>query len=181
MELLTPYDTDLARLADKSRDMTLRRQLAASICLALFIGTCRVAPSSDPYRCLEGINLGQLIQAEVPQDQQQGWSLAGTATASENRLFDNEQEAVLEFGKPSPFPGRLCDRLKAQLAERCNVEKFWSGPEHCAAFLISPSAAVTSSQGTYSRRPVHGRVTLFTSKTVEGKMAIILTATEWAQ
>lgn len=161
--------------------MTLRRQLVASICLAMFMGTCRVAPSSDPYRCLEGIDLGQLIQAESPQGQQQGWSSASTATASENRLFDYEQEAVLVFGNPTPFLGRLCDRLKAQLTERCDVEKFWSGPEHCAAFLMSPNAAVTSPQGIYSRRPVQGRVTLFTSKTVEGKMAIILTATEWAQ
>lgn len=148
------------------------------------MATCRVAPSSDPdpYRCLENTNLGQLIQAEtLPQEQLQGWGSSSMAIASENRLFDGEQEAALALDNPSPFLGRLCRRLKGQLAERCNVEKFWSGAEHCAAVLMSPHAAVTSPQGVYTRRPVKGRVVLFASKMANGKTMIILTTTEWSQ
>ena len=145
------------------------------------MATCRVTPGSSPYRCLENISLGQLIQTEeVPQTQPQGWGSSSVETASENRLFDGEQEAILALDNPSPFVGQLCDRLKVQLAERCDVEKFWSGAEHCVAVLRSPQSAVKSSEGVYARQPVRGRVALFASESAEGKTAIVLTATEWA-
>lgn len=160
--------------------MTYRLNLTVTTCLAIFVASCGAAPS-EPYRCLESVNLQQLIQAEhLPQTQPEGWGVTSVATASENRLFDGEQEAAVVLDDPSPFLGRLCDRLKGQLAERCDVEKFWSGEEHCAAVLISPPSAVTSSGGIYTRRPVHGRVALFYSKTGREKTAIILTTTEWA-
>jgi hypothetical protein len=162
-------------------DMTLRLRLLATICLPLFVATCRDTPSSDPYRCLAGVNLGELIRAEAPpQVQSQGWSSSSITMSSENRLFDGEQEASLVLDNPGPFIGRLCNRLKDQLAERCDVERFWSGAEHCAAFLESPSAAVTSPQGVYTRRSVLGRVALFASRTTEGKTVVLLTTTEWS-
>ena len=162
--------------------MTLRLQLVASVCLATFVATCRVASNSEPHRCLEGINLVELVQAEEHlQEHPQGWSSTSMAVASENRVFDGEQGVVLVLDDPSPLLGRLCGRLKDQLAEHCDVKNFWSGPEHCAAFLVSPDAEVNSSQGIYTKRPVQGRVALFASKTTEGKTEIVLTATEWSQ
>lgn len=161
--------------------MTYRLNLIVTTCLAMCVATCRAAPSSEPYRCLDSVNLQQLIQAEqLPQTQPEGWGVSSVAIASENWLFDGEQEAAVVLDDPSPFLGRLCDRLKGQLAERCDVEKFWLGEEHCAAVLASPLSAVTSPGGIYARRPVHGRVALFYSKTARGKTAIILTTTEWA-
>jgi hypothetical protein len=100
--------------------------------------------------------------------------------SSEHRLFDGEQEASLVLDNPGLLVGRLCNRLKVQLAERCEVKKFWSGAEHGVAFLESPSGAVTSSQGVYTRRPVLGRAALFASRTAEGKTVVLLTTTEWS-
>jgi len=161
--------------------MSFRLRQIGAACLTLFLAACGAAPGSNPYRCLEDVNLAQLIKAEgLPQEQTDPWGTSAVATASENRVFDGEQEAILVLDDPGPFVGRLCDRLKAQLAERCVVEDFWPGAEHCVASLRSPQKAVTSAVGVYTSRPVSSRVALFASKMPEGKTALILTTMEWA-
>ena len=157
--------------------MIVRTPLVGLACLTLFMAAC-AAPQTAPNRCFENVSLAELIEAEsLPQAQPQGWGVSSVAGASENRLFDGEQEAMMVLDDPGPFVGRLCDRLKAEVAGRCNVEKFWSGTEHCSGLLSSHHSAVISP----SARPVLGRVALFASKTPEGKTALTLTTTEWAQ
>jgi hypothetical protein len=157
--------------------MNVRTLRTGAACLTLLMVACGV-PQAAPNRCLEDVNLAELIEAEgLPQVQSQGWGISSVAEISENRLFDGEQEAVLVLDDPGPLVGRLCGRLENQISESCHVEKFWSGTEHCSGhFWFRPSAVISP-----SGRPVEGRVALFASKTPEGKTALTLTTTEWAQ
>lgn len=160
--------------------MIARTREIGLICLAaLLLAACRVvSTSAPPQRCMEEVNLAELIEQEgVPQVQPRGWGTSSVAGMSENRIFDGEQEAVLTLDHPGPFVSRLCEGLKARIAEGCNVEKFWSGAEHCLAVLSSQPSSAGAGRG----RPVTGRAALFASRTPEGSTAVILTYTEWAQ
>jgi hypothetical protein len=137
----------------------------------------------QPYRCLADVNLGELVKSEgLPQSPPQAWESSARQESQENRFFEGEQEIRgLIVDNPGPWVGRLCDRLKAQLAKRCDVSELWTGIEHCAAEVQSPNAAVTGPDGVYKLRPVAGRLNLFVSRAEKGKTNLVLTTTEWAQ
>jgi hypothetical protein len=167
----------------------MRKGIALFIVLSASVGilylTSLGASTSrqQPYRCFEEVNLAELIKSEgLPQCQNQPWGVNAVKIAQENRFFDGRQEARdLIVDDPGPWVGRLCDRLRTRLAQRCDVTEFSTGIEHCAAEVRSPSAAVTGPGGVYQLRPVSGRLNLFASRTGDGKKNLILTATEWAE
>ena len=137
--------------------------------------------SSEPYRCFHEVSLSQLIEAEgLPQSQPAAWVVSNVAVASENRLFDGEQEADLSLDSPNLFVGQMCARLKSQLAARCNIASFWAGADYCSAVVESPHDAVTSTGGKYVFRPVRGRLLLLATQGPQDRSKVVLTTTEWA-
>ena len=157
--------------------MRLRAIVAA---FGLAVTGCGVSPdSSEPYRCFHEVSLQQLIEAEGwPKSQRSDW--VNVAISTENRLFDDEQEAMLSLDSPSPFVGQLCARLKSQLAARCNIKSFWAGVDYCSAVVESPHDAVTSDSGRYVFRPVRGRLLLLVSQGPQDRSKVVLATTEWA-
>jgi hypothetical protein len=117
----------------------------------------------------------------LPQLGKSGFHTGGANRASEDRFFDDQQVADLPLDPPSPFVQHLCNRLKEQLARRCQVKEFWAGADSCAGVFESPAKAVTASGGTYKLRPVRGRVSLLSARAQDGKSKVVLTTTEWKE
>ena len=96
----------------------------------------------------------------------------------ENRLFEGRQESALPLNS-SIAVDHLCQKLREQLAGRCEIKEFWAGTEYCAGVVESSSHAVTSPVGTYKFRPVRGRLDLLTSRLPDGRLNMVLMTTEW--
>jgi hypothetical protein len=158
--------------------MILRASALIFCILATSCGPTLDPDKAEPYRCFEGADLHQLITAEAPS-QLSGFNTSRGDEMSEQRLFDGTQVAELPLEIPGPFGGHLCERLRDQLARRCDVKDFWVSADACVGAVESPAKAITAQDGTYKLRPVKGRVALIVTKTQDGKSKVVLTTTEW--
>ena len=121
----------------------------------------------EPSRCFEELSLMDLIATVgLPQDQG-AWSSVATEVMSES-VFDSQQNADLILDRREPFVSALCVELRSQLSSVCQVIEFWSGSDYCAAEVRSPS-----------QRGMGGRANLFAASKPDGKVALVLTASEW--
>ena len=156
--------------------MILRASALIFCILATSCGPALDPDKAEPYRCFEGVDLHQLIAAENPTS---GYNTSQGNEMSENRLFDDQQVAELPWEVPASFGGHLCERLRDQLAQRCDVKEMWMGIDSCTGIFESPSKAVTGPGGIYKLRPVKGHMTLLVARAQDGKSKVVLTTTEW--
>jgi|SRR6476661_4993740 len=154
------------------------------VCTVVSIGLLLMFRNISPdrqqaYRCFEQVDLSQLITAEnSPQLARYGWGTSRMAITTENRLFEGQQETELPVGS-SVAVDHMCQKLREELAGRCEIKEFWAGTEYCAGVFESPGNAVTYPGGIYKLRPVRGRMDLLTSRLPDGRLKVVLMTTEW--
>ena len=142
------------------------------------LASCNPEEKLEPYRCLDHVSLQRLIAAAGPPGAR-GWS-AGSQQEEmpRQKIFDLEDETSSLPELPDGYVGRLCQRLKTELAQRCQVRRYWEGDESCAVAVSSPMDKITGPGGVYKLRGMDGRVNLFTARSPEGKK-LVLTGSEW--
>lgn len=158
----------------------------AGFVLILLLGStvsgCFVSDKRQPYRCLEGISLGDMVRAAGAAEHLNrfgGNAGGGVEIGSMNRIFDLEQTADVGLEGLDGAMGRLCQQLRSEMSRRCDVRDFREGPGYCAAYVESPWEKVTNSAGVPTRLHMLGRVNLFAVRYAD-KAEVILTGTEWA-
>ena len=161
-----------------------RTGLILMLLIGCFVSGCStdVTEKLEPYRCLEGIQIGEMMKAEgVPvRTGENGGNAGGSQEImSMNRVFDLEQTADIALEGSDEALGRLCQRLRSDLSQRCDVSAFWEGTGYCAAHVESPHEKITGAGGIYTRRRMVGRLSLFATKSANGA-EVVLVGTEWA-
>lgn len=155
------------------------RALVLTILAFLMLEGCDPEAKLKPYRCLENINLQELMAAEGSPATRTGWSSSGNSKGlPRQKIFDLESETSPFPDLPDGYIGRLCGRLRTELTQRCEVRDFWESSESCAAAVSSPMDKITGPGGVYKLRGLDGRVNLFAARSTEGKK-VVLTGTEW--
>lgn len=158
----------------------------AGFVLILLLGStvsgCFVNDKRQPYRCLEGMSLGEMVRAAGATEyinKLGGSSEGGVEIGTMNRIFDLEQTADVGLEGLDGAMGRLCRELRSEMSQRCDIRHFREGPGYCAAYVESPRDKVTNSAGVHTRLHMLGRVNLFAVRHAN-KAEVILTGTEWA-
>ncbi len=161
-----------------------RTGLVLTLLIGFFVSGCSsdVTEKLEPYRCLEGIQIGEMMKTEgvpVHTGATGGNAGGGVEVASMNRVFDLEQTADIALDGSDGALGRLCRRLRSDLSQRCDLREFWEGPGYCAAHFESPRKKITGTGGIDTRRPTVGRLSMFAAKSSNGA-EVVLVGTEWA-
>lgn len=161
-----------------------RTGLIPTLLIGLVVSGCSsdVTEKLEPYRCLEGIQISEMMKTEgvpVRTGETGGNGGGGVEVSSLNRVFDLEQTADIALAGSDGALGRLCQRLRSNLSQRCDVREFWEGPGYCAAHVESPQDKITGAGGIYTRRHMVGRLSLFAERSAKGA-EVILVGTEWA-
>jgi hypothetical protein len=162
----------------------MRKQagLVLTLLLGLAVSGCFGNDKRPPYRCLEGVSLGEMVRAAGATEYINkfgGNAEGGVEIGTMNRIFDLEQTADVGLEGLDGAMGRLCRQLRSEMSRRCDVRQFREGPGYCAAYVESPREKTTDSAGVHTHLHMLGRVNLFAVRHAN-KAEVILTGTEWA-
>jgi hypothetical protein len=147
-------------------------------CLVLILAVgCTGAPQTLD-RCHASLHLKSLAERVGLPRQSAPW---GWSTGEESRRglhYDVQQRVTLALDSPGELTRAICDALRDELAERCDLPEAWIGADACT--FVTTSRPAVDERGRYLRRPAQGRVTLFAAPAAEaGRTELVLAATEW--